>query len=587
MNKTKIVCTIGPSTASYERIVELIKAGMNVARLNFSHGDHQTHLGVIETLKKARADLNSPLAIMLDNKGPEVRVGKLKEPLQLKSKQRLLLTDQPSSEPNSLQIHPFEALTHIDPGVKILFDDGYLISHVVEVTKEGIWIEFENGGVLSSNKGVNVPGFSLNLPILTDKDIADIEFGCQQDVDLIAASFIRSAEHVLEIKALLKKLQRPDIMVVSKIENHEGIKHFDRILNVSDGIMVARGDLGVEVPLSQVPRLQKEMIAKCLVAGKPAITATQMLESMIHHPRPTRAEASDVANAIYDSTSCVMLSAETAAGQYPIESVKVMSDIIVDTEAYFNYQDFFYSRIKNCFHDVPSAVTSASVNTAYTTEAKAIFVYSSSGKTPKLISKWRSAIPIIALTQNPKVFHQLALNWGIIPLYNPNFKTMDEAFKIISEYALEHNIVALGDRVVVSAGSPFGISGSTNMMLVKTIGNVLLKASSGYGQPASEKVLHLESHEQSSVQEIQRSILVLRKCDDHYLPLLKESSGIILENDAEDLESEKYAILAARTLNIPILVRAEGAFEHIRDKQQVTVDPNSYSVYDGAVDLSH
>lgn len=580
MNKTKIVCTIGPSSNTYEKIVELIHAGMNVARLNFSHGDYDSHLEVINQLKKARKDLNRPLAIMLDNKGPEVRVGRLDQPVSFKAKDRLLLTEKKDAEPNHISIHPFQALSKVKPGVRILFDDGYITSRVVEVGSEGIWVEIENEGTLSSNKGVNVPKVVLDLPILTEKDIQDIEFGCKQDIDILAASFIRSAEHVLQIKELLKKCNRSDVLVISKIENHEGINHFDQILKVSDGIMVARGDLGVEVPLSHVPRLQKEMIAKCLKAGKPSITATQMLESMIHNPRPTRAEVSDVANAIYDATSCVMLSGESAAGLYPVESVKVLTDVIADTEAYFNYQDFFYSRIKTCYKDVPSAVTSAAVNTAYTTEAKAIFVYTSSGSTPKLMSKWLSSIPMIALTQNEKVYHQLALSWGIIPIYHPSFKSMSEAFEIICEYAIKHQIVSLGDRVVVSSGSPFGISGSTNMMVVQNIGKVLMKGKSGYGQPVSQQIMHLNTYEGIDPESIQKAILVLKQCDNQYLPLLKNASGVVLDNSEEDLESEKYLLLAAKTLNISVIVRAEGAFQKLADQAKVNLDPQSCSIYD-------
>lgn len=585
MNKTKIVCTIGPSTQSYEKIIQLIQAGMNIARLNFSHGTHESHLEVIERLKKAREELNKPLAIMLDNKGPEVRLGTLKATLEVKSKDRLFLTKEDSAQEGEIPVRPFEALSTLEKGVRVLFDDGYIISHVVEITERGIWVEIENSGLLSSNKGINVPGIALNLPILTEQDVADIEFGSLHDIDILAASFIRSADHVLQIKKLLKEFKKPEILVISKIENYQGINHFDSILKVSDGIMVARGDLGVEVPLSQIPRLQKEMILKCFTAGKPAITATQMLESMIYHPRPTRAEVSDVANAIYDSTSCVMLSGESAAGKYPIEATQVLTDIILDTEAYFDYRSFFYSHFQTTDRDVPSALTSAAVNTAYTTGAKAIFVYSSTGYTSRLISKWRSAVPIIALTQNKKVYNQLALNWGIIPIYHPSFSSMEQAFEIICAYALKHKIVSLGDRVVVSAGSPFGVTGSTNMMLVQNIGNVLIRAKSGYGQPVSEKIVHLENLKMMAEAETKNAIVVLNVCNDSYLPYLKEAKGIILENEAEDIDSEKYALLVAKTLNIPVLVRAEGAFELLKNSEEVTLDPKSFLVYKGRLSL--
>jgi len=585
LNKTKIVCTIGPSTSSYEKIVDLMKTGMNIARLNFSHGDHLGHLEVIKHLKKAREELNQPLAIMLDNKGPEVRIGNLPTPLHVIKGNLLFLTDKQQNNPQYVPIDPVSVLLKLEVGVKVLFDDGYIISRVVEVKDNGVWVEIENEGELSSHKGVNVPGVALDLPILTSADLEDIRFGCEHDIDILAVSFIRSGEHVLKIKKVLKEFAKPEVLVIAKVENYQGINNFDHILKEADGIMVARGDLGVEVPISQVPRLQKEMIRKCFTAGKPAITATQMLESMILHPRPTRAEVSDVANAIYDSTSCVMLSGETAMGQYPIEAVKVMSEIILDTEAYFNYQDFFYSQMQSCYKDIPSAVTSATVNTAYTTEARAIFIYSSTGYTPRLISKWRCSIPVIVLTHNPKVYHQLALNWGIIPIYNPNFKSMKEAFKIISDYALDRKLVALGDTVVVTAGSSFGVLGSTNMMLVENIGDVLIRGKSGYGNSVTEKVTHLNSSDEKTARPIKNQILVMSHCNDSYLTFLKEAKGIILENHADDIDSEKYAILVGKTLNIPVIVRAEGAVSLLKEGQEVTVDPKAFLVYNGTISL--
>ena len=302
---------------------------MDIARLNFSHGTHQDHQEVINHLKKARGELNVPLAIMLDTCGPEIRVGNLpKEGIQVKEGDKLLITDGSSNKKGTLPIDPYSALLKIEKGVRILYNDGYVASRVTEVTQEGIWVEIENEGEILTHKGVNIPGFPVSLPALTEKDYLDLKFGCENDIDIVAASFIRSADHVLKIKRYLKDFNRSHIAVVSKIENYQGVNNFDNILQVSDGIMVARGDLGVEINLSHVPRLQKEMIKKCYMAGKPAITATQMLESMIHNPRPTRAEVSDVANAIYDSTSAVMLSAESAVGKYPIETVDTLKEII-------------------------------------------------------------------------------------------------------------------------------------------------------------------------------------------------------------------------------------------------------------------
>ncbi len=586
MLKTKIVCTIGPSTSSYEQIIALIKCGMNIARLNFSHGTHQEHLVVIERLKKARDELGCPLAIMLDNKGPEVRLGQLpKEGVLTKKGDKFLLIEGQRVLPHQIPINPYQALIHIEKGIKVLFNDGYIASHVVEVTDEGIWVEIENGGELHTRKGVNIPGFALGLPALTDQDIIDIKFGCQQDVDMIAASFIRSADHVLKIKRFLKDQNKSDIMVIAKIENHQGINNFDQILQVADGIMVARGDLGVEVPLSQVPRLQKEMISKCYSAGKPVITATQMLESMIYNPRPTRAEVSDVANAIYDSTSAVMLSGESAIGQYPLEAVTVLQDVISDTEAYYNFREFFYSHIQKNYSDIPTAVTFATVNTAYATRAKAIFVFSASGYTSRLISRWRCELPIIVLTNKKKVYHQLALNWGLHPIYHSDFNSMEEAFKIVCDYALSKKIVSLGDIVVMTSGSPFGVFGSTNTMLVQSIGDVLLRAKYGHGESITDKVALLLTIDENLKPIPKNHILVITRCDDTYLNYLKLAKGIILENHVDDIDSEKYALLVGKTLNIPVIIRADGATRVLKEGQTITLDPKEGLVYNGTVTL--
>ena len=321
---TKIICTIGPSVNTLQKMIELIEAGMNVARLNFSHGTHSEHLQAIDNLKEARRRLKVPLAIMLDTKGPEIRIGKIKDgQLFLSSGHHWRLVREPvEGDAEKVNITPASVLDQVKEGTVILFDDGYISSHVIEITTDGVLVEIQNGGIIRSGKGVNIPNESLNLPAITETDIADIRFGCKHDIDIVAASFVRSPDHVLTIKKLLAEEKKSDILIVAKIENREGVQNFDSIVQVADGIMIARGDLGVEVPLSQVPKLQKMMIRKCYLAGKPAVTATQMLESMINNPRPTRAEASDVANAIYDSTSAVMLSGETAIGKYPLEAVQ-------------------------------------------------------------------------------------------------------------------------------------------------------------------------------------------------------------------------------------------------------------------------
>lgn len=586
IQRTKIVCTIGPAAESEEKIIELIDAGMNVARLNFSHGTYGKHAEIIQRLKNARDQTNQPLGIMLDTKGPEIRIGKIKNDLiSLEKGQILKVTGKDvEGDHETIPIVPGTVLGSVRHGMHILFNDGYISCKVKETTPEYALVEVENHGDLQTGKGVNIPNAILDLPAMTERDIADITFGCEQDIDLIAASFIRSADHVIAIKKLLKDLGKPGIQVLAKIENTEGVQNFNSILHVADGIMIARGDLGVELPLSQVPRLQKMMIRSCYLVGKPSVTATQMLESMIHCPRPTRAEASDVANAIYDSTSAVMLSGETAVGLYPIESVKVMRSIIRESEKDFDYIELFNKHTQQVYHDVPSSVTMATVKTAYSCNAKAIFAFTKSGSTGRLLSRLRPEIPVVALTPNEKSYHQMALNWGVHPIYDKeDYESDRPAFKAISKAALDKRYVQYGDQVVLTAGSPFGVSGTTNMMIVENIGEVLVRGHEGYGWPVYGKVCLLLSTEEKKHYEVKDSILVITKCDDSYIPFFKQSLGIILENHISDEQSEKRVLAWARDLNIPALVRADRAFKTLSEGQRVTLDPQHALVCKGVL----
>lgn len=584
MNRTKIICTIGPSVNSYEMIKALVHAGMNTARLNFSHGTHEEHLKVINLLKAVRDDLKIPLAIMLDTKGPEIRLRKIKDgEVRLQPGQKwLLVKENVDGDENKVSITPSFILDKLKVGLRILFDDGYVSSKIMEINSEGVLVEIENAGIIRSGKGVNIPYSSLDLPAFTEKDIEDIRFGCRNNIDIIAASFVRSPEHVQAIKRLLEEENCSHILVIAKIENSEGVQNFDNILQVADGIMIARGDLGVEVPLSQVPKLQKMMIRKCYLSGKSSVTATQMLESMINNPRPTRAEVSDVANAIYDSTSAVMLSGETAVGKYPLEAVKVMYSIVKEAEADFDYRSFFDLHSKLVYHDVPSALTLSAVKSAYSLGAKAIFAFTYSGQTARLISRLRPYMPIIAMTPNPKSYHQMIFNWGVIPLLRES-SSLEEALEIISSYSLKEKLISNGDLVVVTAGSPFGISGTTNMMQVESIGDVLVRGESGVGNSVSGKIVLVLSPETIQPHAIKDRILLLAKCDDTYLPLIKESSGFILQNHIDDLDSEKYALKAAEDLGKTAIVRADGASRMLKDEQLVTVDPDKALVYKGVV----
>lgn len=579
--RTKIICTIGPAVSSFEKILMLIETGMNVARLNFSHGTHQKHLEVINHIKEARKQLKKPVAIMLDTKGPEIRLGNIKQDeIMLQPGQTWLLVKETiEGDANRVSITPGYILDQVTKGMQILFDDGYISSEVIEVNAEGALVEIQNGGIIKSRKGVNIPNGQLSLPAMTETDIADIRFGCKQDVDIIAASFVRSADHVLEIKKLLAAENQPYIQVMAKIENREGVHNFDSIVQVADGIMIARGDLGVEVPLSQVPSLQKMMIRKSYLAGKPSVTATQMLESMIHNPRPTRAEVSDVANAIYDGTSAVMLSGETAVGKYPLETISVMKSVVQASEADFKYREFFDHHASLVYHDVPSAVTLATVKAAYTSNAQAIFAFTSGGSTARLLSRLRPSMPIVAMTPNEKCYHQMSCNWGVIPVLGNEYSTFSDAIAKISAFSLDHELVHYGDLVVINAGSPFGISGTTNMMLLENIGDVLVRGYIGYGPRIHGNVAIVLSPEAEKPYRVKDKLLVIATCDESYLPLIQAASGIILQNHIDDVASEKYALEIAQKLKKTVLVRADAACRVLKEGQLVTIDPEKALVY--------
>ena len=585
MTRTKIICTIGPAVNSYEKILELIAAGMNVARLNFSHGNYEEHAATIKLLQKAREETKLPLTILLDTKGAEIRLGKVKKSgIDVHPGDTItLVKERTDGNSSTLTIIPDFVIDSLQLGTRVLIDNGYITSHVVDIQPNSCVIEIENTGTILSSKGVNIPNVVLPLPALTETDLDDITFGIRQGIDSIAVSFVRSADTILMIKKLLTEEKASHIQVIAKIENNEGIEHFDSILRVADGIMIARGDLGVEVPLSQVPRLQKMMIRKCYLSGKPSITATQMLESMIIHSRPTRAEVSDVANAIHDSTSCVMLSGETAIGKHPIETVQIMKSIVSEAERDLDHQALFEQHTKLVYHDVPSAVTLAAVKTAESLGAKAIFTFTHSGMTARLISRLRPRMPIIALTPSTSTFHQLALNWGIIPVLCHECNTIEEAFQAASTFALENHFVSYGDLVILTAGAPFWVPGTTNTILVESIGDVLVRGHGGSGSSHHGTVTLVPSPESKKPYSVRNHIVVISECSDSYVPLLREASGIILQNQADDLESEKHALLVAKALEKPIITRAYGAFRILREGQLVTLDPHKSLIYKGAV----
>ncbi len=472
MRKTKIVCTLGPATNDPKIVEELIKSGMNVARFNFSHATHAEHKKRFDEFVEVRERLGVPVATMLDTKGPEVRVKKfLHGGAELKKGQSFILT---TDEVDGTEEHcsvTYKGLPNdVKKGTVILIDDGLIELTVEDVVGNNIFCRVLNGGRVSDNKGINVPNVRLTIPFLGEKDKSDIKFGAEVGFDFIAASFVRSARDVLDIREYLASLGNTDIKIIAKIENMEGVRNADEILRVSDGLMVARGDLGVEVPLEEIPVIQKDLIKKVYNAGKQVITATQMLDSMIKNPRPTRAEATDVANAIYDGTSAIMLSGETANGLYPVEAVKTMARIAERTESDINYIHRFSTRIQDKGSDVTNAISHATCTTAHDLGAKAIVTVTKSGRTAREISKFRPLSPIVAFTMSKKVCRQMNLSWGVYPLILEEKANTDELFADAIEGAKKAGYVDDGDLVVITAGVPLGVSGTTNLLKVNIVG---------------------------------------------------------------------------------------------------------------------
>ncbi len=476
MRKTKIVCTIGPASMSEEMMQRLVEVGMNVARLNFSHGTHEYHHDVIEKLKKIRNEMGKPLAILLDTKGPEIRTGLLGEKkVTLCDKNEFILTtEETEGDENKVSISYKDLPSQVKEGNRILLDDGAIVLKVKSTSETDIVCEVVHGGVLGERKGVNVPYVKLSMPYLSEQDKNDLLFGIENDVDFIAASFVRSKEDVIALRKFLDFNGGHSIRIISKIENSDGIDNFDDILRESDGIMVARGDMGVEIEFERLPGLQKRFIKKCYQSGKMVITATQMLESMISHPTPTRAEITDVANAVFDGTSAVMLSGETAMGQYPVHAVKAMAKIVEQAEkdAFETkaYKDMRYE-IDHC--DTTNAVCDAACITAHDLNAKAIIAVSKYGQTARRMSKFRPYEAVVAATPVEKTFHQLSLSWGIYPVLARYQSSSDELFLHAIDCAKQIDVVKDGDIVVIAAGFPLDTPGSTNTIRVEVVGSHL------------------------------------------------------------------------------------------------------------------
>lgn len=581
--KTKVVCTIGPAVDSLEGVMNLLHAGMNIARVNFSYGQEFQHKKILDIIKLAREKAGLPLAIMLDTKGPELRVGSLKDgAVEFALKQQVKLVGEAiEGTSECIPVTPGSIVNELKEGMNILFDDGYISSRVIKEELDGVIVEIDHPGILRSGKGINIPGVSLPLPAVTEKDIADIKFGCKEGVDMIAASFIRNIEHLREIRSLLKSVGGEKVRLLAKIENKEGVDNYEEILAESDGIMIARGDLGVEIRLSQVPPLQKKMIKRACAQGKPTITATEMLESMIYNPRPTRAETSDVANAIFDSSSCVMLSGETAMGKYPIESVLTMKEIISEAEKSFDYKRFYQTYHEEVQKNIPAAIGLAAVKTAATTKAKAIFCFTTSGFTARSLSMIRPCVPILSLTTDSQVYYQMAANWGVVPLYSDGVRSIEDAYAHVCNFALKEGFVKIGDLVVIVAGAPFGVPGTANMMLVETVGDVLFRGSEGYGPIVQGRLVVIDDVDKINKKDIKNKIVMLSDCQERYFDILDDVKGVILANHPNDHESPRFAKMLAQSLDFSLISGVNLSFSpKVGSEDWVTLDPENKIMFE-------
>lgn len=476
LRKTKIICTLGPAVDNEDMIRALIRTGMNAARFNFSHGSHEEHLNRLNLLKSVRDSMGRPVASILDTKGPEIRIRSFEtKSISLEAGDLFTLTTREvQGNVNLVSVTYPELHKEVSAGQEILIDDGLVALKVEKIDGQDIRCTVENGGTLSANKSINIPGVHIHLPALTEKDVSDIQFGVENDFDFIAASFVRRAADVQAVREVLDRFGGQEIRIIAKIENQEGVDNIDEILEAADGIMVARGDLGVEIPAAKVPVLQKQIIRKGLQAGKPVITATQMLDSMMRNPRPTRAEVSDVANAVFDGTSCVMLSGETAGGKYPLEALTAMVSIVEEAEQSIHYWRQFEKRRVIPASNINDAITHTCCLTAKDLEAKAILAATNSGRTARMICRFRPACPVAALTMHEKVRRQLAICWGVIPFLTGEVTSTDRIFSLSAEVALKERLVQNGDTVVITAGVPLGKSGSTNLIKAAIVNEELM-----------------------------------------------------------------------------------------------------------------
>ena len=577
--KTKIICTLGPATDADGVLRRLFTSGMDVARLNFSHGNYAEHKKRVDQFKQIRHELKVPAGLILDTRGPEIRIGRFaNQEVELANGVRFIFTTEPVIGSNtmvSVDCAGFGDMVKV--GDMLLLDDGLIAMRVAGKQGAEVACEVVNGGVLSNNKKINIPAGTAGLPFMSPKDRDDIRFGVENDFDFIAASFVRNADDVKELRGQLREYDGEFIKVISKIECRDGVNNIDDILRASDGIMVARGDMGVEIPFEELPAIQKSIIRKCYFSGKTVITATQMLDSMIRNPRPTRAEITDVANAIYDGTIAVMLSGETAAGNFPVESLQTMAKIAVETERDIDYVKNFSDTHVEVPRNVTGAISRATCETAHSLNASAIISVTKSGHTAAMVSKYRPACAIIAPVVSEKVYNQLSLSWGVCPVLTELQRSTDEIFINAAGKASESGLVKTGDLVVITGGTLVDASGTTNTIRVQIIGDVLITGT-GNAHPSSSGAVCVVT-EAGDMQNFNRGeILVIKRSSEEIIQALKYAVGLITEEKMDDSK----AYMATLAMGIPAIAGAAQATSKLRSGIVVTLDATNGRVLNGA-----